>query len=854
MSDFLYSDRNLVSRLKSNRPAFQVAQEIRSGNQGSSRAESIYACGHGTREILTSSFKLHSHNTHSGNDALGKLLIDPWEVILTELSFMFSAPLVVARVKSDKSKNGYFIRTNITDRESEYILGERRGEPKEQRSEECLIPKGVRNELLLFYERHLGSDKVDYETPLALLNYSAKDTFADAFQETSSNYSKLIEMLRECRSDEERANLYLESPIHNPALLSIRGVAAIALYHIAESSNGTGLKFLGTVEIYITERIPDNIVPLDIELLGLFAEILSLSIKSISPEDFERSSEAPILDEDVMPIFQEYSKDLEDYLNDIYNYSGRTDYTNPTMPTESSLPDVFNDLYLQIRKYLPQYGYKQDDTAIAFVVSQKPSSFGEAARYYFPPAFLFETMSVSLDRERAKKFVQQLSFGRYDSENVINSGIPLDRGLLGYVRETLFPAITSDLDNDARILSYEGNQLEAEKFIFSQNSQFRYVIEIPLVTFSSDFSDERVLYPTSLIIFLSGDNYPTSNCLHHIYASAYNARYALAKAFIAESRREEQVQRISIIVHDIDRMKRVFESSISNFIDLFHKNGIDNETIRNELELLRKYAIVTGRYHQFSQRVTNRRQKDVKGIMHPDSMLEQIRNFQSMFQYVHRPTKWPGWAEHSPTVKFHTSYKIGKAESSEPIFKWPQGALFAILYNLAANAVDAYSDLADKEQPNYFDTGRPEIKCYIGKANIVTGVAIASFEIHFPVINLWRRDLAGISAHKDQHPFCIKPEHGYCKDCNDQNLCGPYHHASYILKETNLPDGKQGMRSCRQAIKSWYEMISRELSLVNKMKLSDDAEIDLMLIKAGRPEIIGFRAPVIKVQSRTISI
>src|SRR5688572_25196057 len=77
---------------------FWLAHDLAHKTNNNELARHVYRCAYGINELLLSSFKLHKNEKD--------LVIDPWEVILTELAFLFEAPMVVGRVNRRHRKDG----------------------------------------------------------------------------------------------------------------------------------------------------------------------------------------------------------------------------------------------------------------------------------------------------------------------------------------------------------------------------------------------------------------------------------------------------------------------------------------------------------------------------------------------------------------------------------------------------------------------------------------------------------------------------------------------------------------------------------------------------------------------------
>jgi hypothetical protein len=419
------------------------------------------------------------------------------------------------------------------------------------------------------------------------------------------------------------------------------------------------------------------------------------------------------------------------------------------------------------------------------------------------------------------------------SSNLREFGLPLDLGLLGYVRDTHSPAVTYDIEHDARAKSYEYTQQKQELTLFFSGRHLNdlLVVEFPLVLFSDQDGGET--YPTCLIIFLANSRPPKSRCWHHLYTVSYHARYALAKAFAAEVRREDQVQQLSIVVHDVDRMVRPFGTHIIEVSERLKQADLASpgELLHGELVTLQTAIGVITDVLQFAQGIANRRAKDEPE--HRQMKVSQALNsFQNMFDFVWPASSWPGWQELK--VEFDVVRGWGK---EEPPFEWPQGALFTILWNLSANAENKYRKLKS-DQWNQGGFLRPSISCEIPRPRLMKGdfISRATFKVSYPGIDFWDPELKSNSRNEQQR--CLHPERLVClgttdggDDCDHLNECGSWQH-SRIFNSGNAAVGKQGLRSCRKAREKWYMLLG----------LPPEGQIET--VKAGQPVTIRFHAPL----------
>lgn len=220
------------------------------------------------------------------------------------------------------------------------------------------------------------------------------------------------------------------------------------------------------------------------------------------------------------------------------------------------------------------------------------------------------------------------------------------------MRQTAFPAVLMhELKEDARPLSYDNKLQEQEFTLFFRGQRGRTprVIEFPLVLFAGQRGG--AVYPTALIIFLNDLKEPLPfRTFHHLYALACDARYTLSKAFAAEVYREDQVERLSTVVHDVDRMCRPFASGIQDMKKLADRLGED-AVEPDKREFLRKLdttAQVVQDVLQFAQWLANPRaiEEPTPETWRPVALEKSLHEFLEMFTCIWPPgVTWPGWAE-----------------------------------------------------------------------------------------------------------------------------------------------------------------------------------------------------------------
>ena len=816
----------------------------------------IDACGVGISELLTASFKLHKPVVETG----GELSTDPWEIILAEISFVFDAPMVVARVKSNDT---YFVRTNVRDIECLHLLGEmpRSVNFKLPSNSNPLIPLMVRRQLTAFYREHANHHFNDVKSSLACLYYPTDDTFVRPFENARTNYESLLLAVGDTEESNEQTKheLYAEAEIQNPMLLDIRGVAVIALYYVPHENNQSVAEvlpqFIGTIEVFLpsldtlSEQLSSGQVNkcyLDADHFARLSVRLKDAISRTAIEDFVNNtsnSTQPLIS---MPRFSEHRTDLKRWIDDIVRSN-----TLSSVAVESALPEVFDDLYLQIKRFLPRYGFKATDVGVAFIVCDPPGIQESIAHYLFPPVFIKEVLKSTPDEGKAIRDALLILSGCDPDNKPSNSrsalgrslktGIPLDRGLLGYIRETFFPAMVKDLKQDLRIRSYSDGDLEQyEKILFPQLNNLRLVVEFPLVLFSgSDGLGRSHVIPTSLIIFLSGEiqkDVP-AHCIHFLYALAYHSRYILARAFEAEVQRESQVDRVGIVVHDVDRMNRLFTECIVRMAQITDEvgRGSARYTIshRKELADYTTSARTIKEYLQFSQWIANKRNKDMD-VMGNDIVSEQITAFQTMFSSVQRSTKaWPGWTASNKVQLDQDEFLYYGKQESQCKFQWPQGALIAILWNLSANAEAIYRSIDPTVRQKILLGKRPKITCQIGGIDPTLKTVFAVFEVTFPGIEFSLGEREPLISSSNFANSCVRPHRSSCDHCSAQRRCLPFRNAKVILSEKSTGDGR-GMRSCWQAIREWYKLMNIQMQ-------TDDV---FKPIKAGSPEKIEFTVPM----------
>lgn len=822
----LFQPSTITSSDLGGKTSFEVACGIPAKSSADKLATHVYACSYGINELLTSSFKLR--------DPDKPFVVDPWEAIMVELTFLFGAPMIVVKAKRGEGGKGYFTRTNVTDDECLFIRGEKRGLPSAETRAEALLPDNVRRELDQFYELHASSKGHPGQNPPLAMYCQKGEVFDKLFEGAGLEYGRLLSVLGEQGHGDAE---YLDAKIKNPELLTIREVAVLALYHVHPHRKNV-TEFVGTVEIYLPGSLPRHLSWVDADLIGSLALTLSVSVNKLRPDDFRSYFESPTIPVEDLPSFREYGKDLDRFLDLLVDQSGEAG----AMVTDSSLPDVFDDLYLQIRRLLELYVDQPESISIAFVVPEIPDTRGHSvARYYFPPQFVREVFGTAADPIQIRSALDTLKVSNKDQQ----IGLPLNLGVLGYLRQTAFPAvIMHELAGDARTLSYD-NKLQKQEFALFFRGQDRgplRVIEFPLVLFADPHS--KSAYPSALIIFMTGlDEELPFRTYHHLYALACDARYTLSKAFAAEVYREDQVNKLSTVVHDVDRMCRPFALGIKEMSASVSGPSSDaaGQESLNSLKTLGTTAQVIQDVLQFAQWLANRREVEEpkEEEWWPRTLSSSLADFQEMFSLIWQSgMTWPGWEKLSVTWDRVRTYKIDQ----EPTFRWPQGALYTILWNLSANAEKKYRDL----KAGTGSRTPASISCHINKPDPVALegaggtrlVALARFELSFPGIDFWDPNLLGTEASESE--YCTREARISCgvtsadeEECDVINECGSYLHAK-IFTSANSSSGRQGLRSCRQALDEWYRL----------MNLKDRSPIEPF--KAGRPVKVRFSVPLIR--------